>query len=144
MAKAKRPPSIIWFERIYLSMLAAAILSTVLSVKSVMDELDEENPLGAAPLLPFRILTLMIALFLCYAAARRGSSVARGFVAFFAAYSAFVFCVRLAWVPTGADVPSFLAALILVLQVVASRLLFRADADLWFARIRPVDPAIFE
>jgi hypothetical protein len=138
-----RPRSIIWFERICLSMAAVAIAVTVVSVKLAMDRLDEPNPFYASPLLPVRILSLALWLLLWHAAARRGSGAARGFIAAFAAFGAFTFCVRLAWVPFEADLLSFLTVLVLVLQIVSSRLLFRPDADLWFAGIRSVDPEVF-
>src|SRR4051812_23303060 len=142
MARAKRPASILGFERLfYLGLGVAALNATAIAT----DPAAKPGPNSLEPKFIFFYLavTTAINLLLLWLIAYRGISIARWI---------FIGLVVLTMLALVADLPhaldygapslalSLIQNLLCAIEVV---LLLRPDSRDWFAGVRPVDPEVF-
>lgn len=136
-----RPPSIVWFERCYLGALLLSVIENVLQWDS-LNARFAAIPNGAAMaqwLVPTMILVgLGIGLILWYFAARRAAPVAKWIVAVFFGIGLLGIIPAIFGGAFPQGLPGILSIVGLVLNAIAVWMLFRPDANAWFAK-RPAD-----
>lgn len=132
-----RPKSIVQFEQVYWAIIALGLVSTALGWSDMMATVNVQRmtaQVGMAPVYIMIAIGLGIQLALWYFIARRGSAIAKwvfvvltifslgsGALALFGAVMASVFTLA-----------GLIGVVLLVLQVYALMLLFRADTKPWF------------
>ncbi len=140
-----RPPSIVRFEQLYLASIAIWLLTT-LGFWSVNRHMIEANPQTAAnPQMQSFALTLMVvsaavvlgaSLLFWWLAARKGSPVGKWLVVVTEAIG-ILFALYALYLLVSGAAPNVLNAvgnlLSTALAVAAAALLFRPDANVWFA-----------
>ncbi len=132
-----RPSSIVWFERLFLLSLALAMLNAVLSYGMLVAEVESEPALagmGGPLVLTVVAASLLIPLILWYFIARRASVIAKwllvALIAIGLLFGSYGF-------ESGITLPDLLGVVVTILQLLATALLFRADAREWLAEPRP-------
>ncbi|WP_315760404.1 hypothetical protein [Sphingomonas sp. Y38-1Y] len=133
-----RPPSIIWFERLFLAALLIGLVNSTL-VYGQLGAAGGAQPLGAGVLIFSIGIGLVINVALWYFVARRASNAARWIlvVLFVLGLASLLFSVAMGTFPPGAA--GALGALGWVLQTASIVMLFRRDAAAWFRGSRVDD-----
>ena len=130
----ERPPSILWFERLYLGGVAVNLTNTLVNWSSLQEQV------AATPnseLLPSWFMGATIAigigisLLLWYFVARRGSVVAKWIVTIFFALG-LIGILRTLGADMAAPGTGIFAVAVLALQAGAVFMLFRPDTKAWF------------
>lgn len=143
MAGAKRPASILRFERLFYLGLGVAALNAI-AIATDPGARTGASPMEPASIFFYLAVTTAINLLFLWLIAYRGNSIARWI---------FIGLVVLTMFGQVADLPHALdyGALSLALSLIQNMfcaieivLLLQRDSRDWFAGIRPVDPGIFE
>ena len=133
-----RPTSIVNFERCYLGAVVIGLLNSLFAVPAMMrtpQMAQASAVLGTGFIYITAILSLVISLLLWYFTARRASVVAKWIIVVFFVIGALAMIRN---VLTGfqglvGTLPAVLSIVAVVFQAVAVYLLFRPDANAWFA-----------
>ena len=144
----QRPPSIVAFDRLYLSSVVLYLLNAVLfwtATRAIMlTSLPAANP-AVARLLPTimagsLVVTVAVSLLLWWLVVRARNVAGKWLVAATEAIGAVLAALALVRLAGGASIntPSVLLGLIsTALAIAAAAMLFRPDAVAWFATDRP-------
>lgn len=129
-----RPHSIELFDRVFFSALALSVLGIVLFFDSNLRALEAEPAFaqlgfGAAFLIGITAISAGILLLLWYFISRKASSIAKWLLV---ALTAIGLPGSISALTTSSGLQLVLTAAVLILQVLAIVLLFRADARAWF------------
>jgi hypothetical protein len=138
-----RPPSIIWFERLYLGSLLISVPSAVLSYDDLLAEIALDlGPTSWAANLAGLLLfgTMAIGVLLWLWIAREGRNWAKWVLIAFLIFGLLVLPDLLGGEITVVGVLDLGS---LVLECVAAGFLFRKDARAWLRKDRPIDVDVF-
>ena len=131
-----RPMSIVNFERCYLGAVLIGFINSILnfSARNTNPQLAQATAMfGTGFFIIFALLGLAIPLLLWYFTARRASVVAKWIITVFFAIGALFFLFSLGRI-FHSGLIGILSIIGFVLQAVAVYLLFKPDANAWFAR----------
>lgn len=142
-----RPNSIILFERLYLASLVIMAINFFWSFDAMVAQIQRDPAMGrlgwgTGAMIAIFAVSLALSLLLWFFAAHRRSVVAKWILVIFAVIGIWSL-VNTFTANSGAGLIAPL--LVTLLQVAATVLLFRPDANAWFAGNGPdeVDPAAF-
>ena len=138
---AVRPPSIVWFERLFLLSLLIASIAMVTSFDTLVAQVEADPALaglgwGRGAVIAISAISLLLPLVLWYFIARRASAFAKWLLVLLTVAGLLFLEIDIARV-TAAD--TLMTLLVTLLQLVAIVLLFRADARAWLAGEDVVD-----
>ncbi|PCD03078.1 hypothetical protein COC42_01240 [Sphingomonas spermidinifaciens] len=133
-----RPPSIIWFERLFLGAVAVGLVNSAM-VFDQLREIPGAQPLGPGFLIGSIAIGVVINLALWFFIARRASNGARWVLVVLFLFGAvsLIFSVSMGSYPSGTA--GLLGAFGWLLQAAAVTMLFRRDAAAWFRGTRDDD-----
>ncbi|MEG3169436.1 hypothetical protein U1737_14680 [Sphingomonas sp. LB3N6] len=139
-----RPPSIVWYERLYLASFVFGLVASAISWTQRATILAANPMLAEAHwILPVtQALTIAIALLIWYFTARRPSVIAKWMVVVFAAFGVLSILLSLGTLAMGRAVSGTTLALSVLanaLYIAAAVLLFKPDAQLWFGEMPESD-----
>jgi hypothetical protein len=138
----QRPQSIIWFERLYLSGIAVAMLNVAVNWKSLQSEFSATSNSGIgniSTMIGLFAFSLLITLAFWYYAARKRSNVSRWVITVFFALSLLSLPASLAGISEGLISPlmALLENASSILTGISVWMLFRKDSKVWFDRQKP-------
>ena len=143
-----RPQSIMLFDKVFLAAIAASLLGIVLFYDANLRALQAEAAIaeagfGSGLLLGITAVSLGIMLLLWYFISRRASSLAKWLLV---GLTIIGLPSSISGLMTASGLQLVLTAAVLVLQILAIVLLFRADARAWFQAKgqAPVNAATFD
>lgn len=130
-----RPKSIIQFEQVYIAMIVVGLISTALNWNTAVAQLAA-NPMtaqfGPGFLIGSAVVGLVVNLLLLYYVARKASVVAKWIVVVFTVVGV-LFALPGLFSNVLPPLVGILTVVSIVLSVIAACLLFRPDANAWFA-----------
>lgn len=132
-----RPPSIVWFERIYLANLVYGVIVLVVTYGSVR-EWALARGTAAATSFVWGVVSSLIALLLWYLIARRASKIAKWILVVSTVLGAISLILSISVMLEVGTFYTVATAISAALGLFAIHYLFRSDAKLWFTQ-RPVD-----
>ena len=130
-----RPPSIVWFERLFLLSLLIASIAMVTSFDTLVAQVEADPALaglgwGRGAVLAISAISLLLPLVLWYFIARRASNIAKWILVVMTLLGLLFVNLDAGQLGSLAGIASLTVT---ILQLVAIVLLFRADARAWLS-----------
>ena len=141
-----RPPSIVWFEKLYLAGVAIGFLNLALNYAEIRERAIALNTSPAGSLIG-AVVGLAINGLFWFFIARRASNATKWILVVLTAIGMVGILAMLPLLASYGPVYATLTAVVTVLQLAAVTCLFRRDAAVWLksgGRHGPVDAATFE
>ena len=130
-----RPISIVNFERCYLGAFVIGVLNTAFSWSDTRERMAAQEQVLGTWFMPLTLLIgFAITLLIWYFIARRASVVAKWIATVFLVLGWIGLLISFATGNFPHGIPAVLSIVATILQTVAIYLLFKPDAEAWFAR----------
>ncbi|APZ98335.1 hypothetical protein BWQ93_07430 [Sphingopyxis sp. QXT-31] len=139
-----RPPSIIWFERLFWASMIVGLISTAFAWADMQSTLEKSgSPFGMTSVAVTLAVFLAIPVAFWYAIARRGSNVVRWIYVIWMGFGVIMTLLSLFDPQNVNGIALGISLISTALSAASIACLFRGDAVAWLTGKAPVDPGIF-